>query len=213
MGAGDATTGLTGSERSLLRLLLQRYNEQPEQRAAIEAEIERRFRHLQAVLALDSSGFSRSVRAGGIVHFLALLERLGQIVRPLVERYGGRVLHTEADNVFAAFPTATAALRCADAVLRDLEAANGPLIEADQIYVSMGIGYGELLVVDNISLHGDEMNLACKLGEDLAQRGEVLLTTNAYRALGPTPWQFEAVAFSISGLDLPAYRLVRQGAQ
>src|SRR4051794_6732659 len=108
---------MTGDERSLLRALLQRYNEQPDQRAEVVAEIERRFRHPQAVLALDSSGFSRSVRAGGIIHFLALLERLGQIVRPLVERYGGRVLHTEADNVFAAFPTATAALHCAAAIL------------------------------------------------------------------------------------------------
>ena len=53
------------------------------------------------------------------------------------------------------------------------------------------------------------MNLACKLGEDLAQRGEVLLTREAYRALEPADWQFEAISFSISGLELAAHRLVR----
>src|SRR3954451_2956891 len=88
---------ITGHERELLRELLRRFNQEPDARAAIVAEIERRFRRPLALLALDSSGFSRSVRASGIIHFLALLERLGEVVRPLVARHGGRMLYTEAD--------------------------------------------------------------------------------------------------------------------
>ena len=199
----------TERERELLRELLCQYIEQRDRRAAIAAEIEHRFRRSLAILAIDSSGFSRTVRTAGIVHFLALLERLAQVVRPLIERWDGRLLHTEADNIFAAFPTPAAALGCADAILRDLDAVNARLPEAEQIYVAMGIGYGSVLVVDAGTLYGDEMNLACKLGEDCAGRGEVLLTTAARDALGPTPWRFEAVAFNISGLDLPAHRLLR----
>jgi adenylate cyclase len=207
-GAGLAR-GITGHERELLRELLRRFNQEPDARAAIVAEVERRFRRSLAVLALDSSGFSRSVRAGGIIHFLALLERLGEVVRPLVARHDGRMLYSEADNLFAAFPSATAALRCAGAILEDLDAANAPLPEADQIYVAMGIGFGELLVLDDATPYGDEMNLACKLGEDLARRGEVLLTPGAYDALDAEIANFEKVSFSISGLELEAYRLVR----
>ncbi len=73
----------------------------------------------------------------------------------------------------------------------------------------MGIGYGEVLVVDNETPYGDEMNLACKLGEDLARRGEVLLTPSAYAALQSPPWVFEPASFSISGIEFTAYRLVR----
>lgn len=196
-------------DRELLRGLLRRYNEQPDQRACLVAEIERRFARPLAILAIDSSGFSRTVRAVGIVHFLALLERLGRIVQPLIERHGGRLLRTEADNLFAAFPTVAAAVNCADALLRDLAAVNERLPEADQLYVSIGVGYGSVLVVDVNLLYGDEMNLACKLGEDLAQRDEVLLTPGARAALDPSPWQVAAVNFSISGIDLTAYRLVR----
>jgi class 3 adenylate cyclase len=201
--------GITGHERELLRELLRRFNAQPGARDQIVAEIERRFRRPLAVLALDSSGFSRSVRAGGIIHFLALLERLGEVVRPLVARSGGRMLYSEADNLFAVFPSAASALRCAEAILDDLDAANAPLPESDQIFVAMGIGFGELLVVDDATPFGDEMNLACKLGEDLARRGEVLLTPGAYDALATESANFERVSFSISGLELEAYRLVR----
>ena len=47
----------------------------PEQRQRIVAEIERDFRRPIAILVLDSCGFTRTVRAMGIIHFLALLER------------------------------------------------------------------------------------------------------------------------------------------
>ena len=198
----------TKRERDLLRRLLREYNEQPDQRARIAAEIERRFRRPLAILVLDSSGFSRSVRTVGIVHYLALLERLAQVAGPCIERSGGRVLHTEADNIFAAFSTATDATQCAASILRELARVNESLPENEQIYVSMGIGYGEVLVVDNETPYGDEMNLACKLGEDLARQEEVLLTPAAYAALESPPWQFEPIDFSISGIELTAYRLV-----
>lgn len=204
-----ASTGLpTARERDELQRLLREYNARPAERARIAAEIERRFRHPLAILVLDSSGFSRAVRAGGIVHFLALLERLGQLVRPLIAHHGGRVLHTEADNVFAAFAEPANAVACAATILRDLAAANDGLPEQEQIYVAMGVGFGPVLVVDHDTLYGDEMNLACKLGEDLAARGELLLTPGAHAALTDSRWRFEAQQFSISGLDLLAYRLL-----
>lgn len=206
-GPGEGAVLTTERERDLLRQLLREYNERPEERPRITAEIERRFRRSLAILALDSSGFSRTVRAVGIVHFLALLERLGRIVRPLIVQSGGRVLYTEADNIFAAFPDTTSAVRCAGAILRELAATNERLPDAERIYVSMGVGYGPVLVVDNDTLYGDEMNLACKLGEDLAERDEVLLTQRAHDALEPSSWRFEELRFSISGLDLTAYRL------
>lgn len=199
----------TARERDLLRQLLQEYNARPAERARITEEIERRFRRSLAILALDSSGFSRTVRAAGIVHFLALLERLGAIVRPLIVREGGRVLYTEADNIFAAFTDATVAVRCAATILRELAATNEGLPDEERVYVSMGIGFGPVLVVDDTTLYGDEMNLACKLGEDLAARDEVLITQRARDALDDPAWRFEQRRFSISGLDLTAYRLVQ----
>lgn len=190
-----------------LQTLLNEYNEYPERREQMVAEIEQRFRRPLGILVLDSSGFTRSVHSMGIIHFLALLERLGRMVLPLITRNGGRLLKREADNVFAVFPDAVSAVRCAAQILHDVKVANEPLPAAEEIDVSLGVGYGEVLLVGDNDLYGDEMNLACKLGEDLAERHELLVTEAARVALGPdAEWSFEDAEFSISGLQLKAYR-------
>ena len=198
-----------------LQKLLLEYNEHPDRRQKVVAEIEERFRRPVAVLVLDSCGFTRTVRSMGIIHFLALLERLARLARPIIERTGGRVLKREADNIFAIFPDVESAVSCADQILDYVTMANELLPADDEVDVSLGVGYGDALLIGDDDLYGDEMNLACKLGEDLAGRHELLVTETARAALGEHPkWQFEPAEFSISGLKLTAYRLVtaRRGA-
>src|SRR3954468_6062000 len=177
--AGDERarpTALPMPDRSELRPLLHRYNEHPEDRDALLEEIGERFRRDVAVLVLDACGFSRTVRGRGIVHFLALLERLERLVRPCVEEHNGRILRREADNLYAVFDTADHAVRAARQIQRDVRAANEALPEADEVGVSIGIGFGELLLVGPDDAWGEEMNLASKLGEDLADCDEILIT-------------------------------------
>ena len=194
-----------------LRKLLMEYNEHPDRRPKVVAEIEERFCRPVAVLVLDSCGFTRTVRSMGIIHFLALLERLERLARPIVERTGGRVLKREADNIFAIFPDVESAVQCAEQILSYVRMANELLPAADEVDVSLGIGYGDALLIGDDDLYGDEMNLACKLGEDLAGRQELLLTETARAALGEnSTWQFEEAEFSISGLTLRAYRLASE---
>lgn len=201
---------LMGPSKSRLATLLNTYNEYPERQPEIDTQIHDEFCKLVAIMVLDSCGFSRSVRQHGIVNYLARLERLGRVVSPIIESHGGRVLRIEADNIFALFPEPGAATRCALEVQQHIEIANEPLPAASEIYVAIGIGYGRVLLVGNHDAWGDEMNIACKLGEDLAQRGEVLLTAAAHDALGNVEWAtFADWSVSVSGLDLTAYKVVR----
>jgi adenylate cyclase len=201
---------LIGPSRVRLQKLLKEYNEYPDRQRDIDARIHDEFCKTVAILVLDSCGFSRSVRQHGIVNYLARLERLGRVVVPIIESHGGRVLRIEADNIFALFSDTTAAVRCAAEVQMHVEIANEPLPAASEIYVAIGIGYGRVLLVGDDDAYGDEMNVACKLGEDLAKRGEILLTAAAHDALADThDWQFEDASVTISGLDLTSYRLVR----
>jgi hypothetical protein len=55
--------------------------------------------------------------------------------------------------------------------------------------------------------YGDCVNLAAKLGEDLGQQGEILVTADAYARLEPGAAPAEPVTFSVSGLRLPAWRI------
>jgi adenylate cyclase len=197
------------TDQDALKRLLHDYNEQPNRRERIVAEIEQQFQHRLGILVLDSCGFSRMVRSAGIIHFLALLERLERLTAPIIAAAGGRLLRREADNIFAVFPDAETAVAAAAAIVHDVTVANGPLPAADEMYVSVGVGYGDVLLAGPHDLFGDEMNVACKLGEDLAQQSEILLTATAYTALQDSAWQFEEATFSISGLELTAYRLIQ----
>ena len=61
------------------------------------------------------------------------------------------------------------------------------------------------------SIYGDEVNLAFKLGEDVARGREVLLTEDAYGKLTADGEAIDATACSveIGGVPLRYYRLTR----
>ena len=64
-----------------------------------------------------------------------------------------------------------------------------------------------MLVVENEDLYGSEVNLASKLGEDLAQRGEILLTESAFARVDSAKREYEQLSMSVSGLDLVVHRV------
>ena len=194
------------ADRDLLQKLLHEYNEDIAQRERIAKEIEERFQRRLAVLVLDSSGFTRSVREGGVIPFLALIERMQRLVTPAIERTGGQLLKTEADNVFGVYERVDQAVAGAKDIRATLATVNEALPGNEELYVSMGIGFGEVLMIGAEDLYGDEMNLACKLGEDLAGRGQILVTDAAFAELADKSG-FEPTTFSISGVEVTAYRL------
>ena len=192
--------------------LLQERNEYPERAAEIDEQIRRAFGRTLAVLVMDLSGFSRQTIRHGIIHFLAQIHRMHAIATPVIEGLGGEVVKYEADNVFAVFHEVGPAVEAALELDRGLEAANTMLPDECDLHGGFGIGFGDILVVDSGGeIYGSEVNLASKLGEDLAQRGEILLTESAYRHTGGGTREYEPLHISISGLELNAYR-VRKGA-
>ncbi len=76
-----------------------------------------------------------------------------------------------------------------------------------ELYVSVGIGYGPVLLIGDEDMMGNEVNLACKLGEDVAEYGEILLTEAAARELAGAE-TLDARLVSVSGLELRHHALV-----
>lgn len=201
-------TSEAAGQAARFRQLLYNYNELPDERERLVAAIQQEFCATLAVLVVDTCGFSRQTHRLGIIPVLARQELLQRLIEPVVGRHGGRLLCTEADNFYAVFPDAGGAVRCAAEAMAHLDAANEALATADETDVSIGIGYGSVLDVGDGHLYGDEMNLAFKLGEDLAAAHEVLLTPAARAALGDADWRFEELSYDVAGLRLTAYRLL-----
>ena len=187
--------------------LLQERNEHPERAGEIDARIKEVFGETLAVFVMDMSGFSRQTIRHGIVHFLAQIHRMHAIAAPVVEAHGGEVIKFEADNVFAVFPDVEQAVDAAVELDRALELADTMLPDEYDMHGEFGIGYGEILVVENEDIYGSEVNLASKLGEDLAQRGEILLTESAFARVDPARREYERLVMSISGLELVAHKV------
>ena len=210
----DGGMGRLRGTRDELEALLARRNEHPESLQDIDDQIWGRFGETHAVLVLDMCGFSRLTMRYGITHFLGMIQRLHRLVRPLAREMGGQVVKTEADNVFAVFPEVRQAAGGALAIQQQLAEANAFLPQDWDLYASIGVGYGRLLMVGEDDLYGHELNIASKLGEDLAERSEILLTEAAYGQLGPHDLaalgaRCEQRTFQVSGMSVTAFKVVR----
>src|SRR5215475_756912 len=175
----------------------------PERRADIAQNIEDTFGQSKAVLTLDMSGFSRTTQQHGIISFLLMIHQMQLICRPCVEQCGGTVIKTDADNLFCLFDTVADAVKASQEIITRLNAVNVVLPADRQLYVAFGIGYGKILNIGDEDIFGDEMNLACKLGEDIAEKGEILLTPAAKDELTKLDGSGIAMregAISISGI-------------
>ena len=181
--------------------LVDRLNEAGgDERARVEAEIWERFGVERAVLALDMSQFSLSVRRSGILPYVGLIRRMQALTAPIVAGHGGTVIKYSADNMIAAFPTADAAAGAALAINHAISRGG------ERFTVAMGIDFGRFLLVDDADCYGDPVNVACKLGEDVADSGEVLLTAAARMRLDPAfPHALREQVVSVSGLEVHVF--------
>ncbi len=177
------------------------------ERQRLEAEIWGRFGVECALLALDMSQFSLTVRRSGILPYLALIRRMQSLTAPIIERHGGAVVKYVADNLLASFAEPADAARAAVEINRAI--ASG----TERFSVAIGIDYGRFILIPGRECYGDAVNVACKLGEDVAAAGEVLLTQAARARLGDRfDFALREQKVSISGLELAAFGVVYAGA-
>jgi len=173
------------------------------ERASAEAAVWDRFGVEKAIMALDMSQFSLTVRRDGIMSYLASIRRMQVVTDPIVRACGGEVVKYLADNLMAVFGRAGEAVRAAVRInhaLADTQTGIG---------VSIGIDYGRFLMVPGKDCYGDPINIAYKLGEDLARPGEILITAAARERLEPGfPHALSEQPVSFSGLQITAYAVI-----
>jgi hypothetical protein len=175
-----------------------------------EEAIWKRFGTECAMLVLDSTGFARTTRARGIICYLDPFLKMREIVGPVFERHRSLAWRSGADNLFAEFATADRALQAALDTHVAVEKADLMLTETEPYRVCIGIGFGRVLAAGAKGVYGDEMNMASKLGEDVAEGGETLVTESAHRHIGHAGGvRFEKRKVVISGNAITYYAVRR----
>ncbi len=180
----------------------------PDKAEAIREEVWNRFGTHGAVFISDMASFSSTSRKLGVCHFLKLIHRARQLVGPVIERNNGTLIKCDADNCYAFFKEPDDAINASFDISAALYDLNDLFGMAEQIFLSMGIDYGRVLLIDDMEFYGDPVNTASKLGEDLAVRAETLITERALeRADFEVPELAERMVARISEIEIKYIRL------
>lgn len=150
------------------------------------------------VLVSDASGFTRITRSRGIIHFLSLLAQSYKISIPIVKSHQGVLIKSEADNLIAHFSDPWAALHCALEIQRAHSVRNSALPEDEHFHLSIGMDHGPFLLLED-DAYGDAVNLAYKVGEDIARPQEILITERYLQELRKDASKIEGLGIAPQG--------------
>ena len=189
-------------------LLLYAQENEKDKREKIEATLWQEFGQVKAVFVVDMSGFSLLAYRHGIVHYLSMVRRMQLTTKPIVEKYRGQVVKFEADNCFAMFDDPLSAVRAAIALNTAFFAMNVLTEDEFDISVSIGIDYGDVLLIGGPDYFGNSVNCACKMGEDIAGPGEILVSATAFKQIPETAGiQGHKLELAIAGVPVEVYSI------
>lgn len=175
---------------------------------SVRQDIWNRFGVEGTVFISDMASFSSTSRKLGVCHFLKLIHRAREIIAPIIRANNGALLKFDADNCYAFFESTDDAIKASFEVNSALFRSNDTFGVAEQIYLSVGIDYGRLLLIGDLDFYGDPVNTASKLGEDLAIRDETLVTERALAQSGfEVPELAERMVARISEIEIQYVRL------
>jgi class 3 adenylate cyclase len=161
-----------------------------------------------AVFISDMASFSSTSRKIGVCHFLKMIHRARQIIAPLIASNNGLLIKCDADNCYAFFERTDDAIKASFDVNSALFDHNDEFGLTEQIYLSVGIDFGEVLLIGDKEFFGDPVNTASKLGEDLAIKAETLVTQRAIEHSSfLVPETAEHMVARISDIEIQYVRL------
>lgn len=182
--------------------IFQRVREEDEQK--LWADLGRNW----AILNLDPTGFTRTTAKYGIVYYLQLLANLRELADPVMKQHEAIKWQPKADNLYACFTHPDRALEAAIAMNKVVADARMMIAEDEALGVAIGIGYGLMLDAGDEGVYGHEVNLSYKLGEDIANGGDILLTEKSYENLTLSGYQFERLSQNVSRYMIDYYKLL-----
>lgn len=150
----------------------------------VDRAIRERSEREVTIFACDTAGFTRKTHEYGIQQFLSVMTRGFRSLSPIFKKCRGAVVSQHADNLIAVFTDARSAVRAAVEIQRKLKHTNRGKHDSDQFHLSIGIETGPCCVLrDNV--YGATVNIASKVGEDLAGKGQILVTAGVAKAVRP----------------------------
>ncbi len=173
---------------------------------SLDREIEKLCVSETTVMMCDSSGFTRRTHQYGILHFLAVMTDVYDRVEPIVTKHHGTVISRGADNLLATFDDPVKGVNAAIAMQRLLAKFNTGKTDRDQFQLCMGFHHGSILRLKD-GIFGDKVNIASKIGEDLASAEEILVTGEVAKRLPARIKRAYARSVELGGKNFELHRI------
>jgi len=153
-----------------------------------QADFIAKHRYRTAILSLDMTGFTHASQDDGDLASLLRILDVHRVCLPIFQEFGAQKVRAFADDLYGTFAEPIRALGCAMEIHRRIEAFHAvQRADRDPCRCCVGLGYGPVFRLGPDLAMGHEMNLASKLGEDIAQGGETLLTESFHAAVRHLP--------------------------
>lgn len=143
----------------------------------VDDRIRERYEQKKVIMCSDMSGFTRTVKKYGILHFLSIIMKMRSICVPILVDHGGQLVKFEADNLYFLFDDPDLAVRGVLKAQAALRKWNAAMDAESRAIMHLGMDFGEVLnATDDHDIYGYHRNRAEELGEGQADDEEILIT-------------------------------------
>jgi len=134
-------------------------------------------RKLAAIMFTDIAGFT-ALSAKDEEKALKLIKRQRELVKPIVEKFGGSWLKEIGDGLLLVFPSSKQALSCAIEIQHTVK-------QIEDLNLRIGIHQGDILEEDG-DIFGDDVNIASRI-EPFAAVGGIAISHKIYGDISGSP--------------------------
>ena len=134
-------------------------------------------RKLTAILSADAVEYSR-LMGEDEESTVRTLTAYREVLATLIQQHNGRVIDSPGDNLLAEFASVVAAVQCAVAVQKEINARNAELPENQRMQFRIGINLGDV-IEEKERIYGDGVNIAARL-EGLSEPGGICISKTAF---------------------------------
>lgn len=152
-----------------------------------------------AIVFTDIQGFTERTSRQTHEENQRLLRVHHELLAPLFNAFGGKILKSIGDAFLVTFESPTQAVLSGVAIQDRLWQYNRTAPEAEQLHVRVAINVGEVRVESN-DVFGEPVNIAARV-EGIAETGEVFFTEAVYLSMNKAEVPSEEVgAFELKGI-------------
>jgi class 3 adenylate cyclase len=139
-------------------------------------------RDLLTIMFTDIAGSVATAERLGDERWVELVRAHNRTVRDRIERYGGREVANRGDGFMIVFSHPEAAVKCAIDIQRTMEKENSTG-SREPLRVHMGLHAGKP-VTDEDNFYGKDVNLAARLGDNVAKAGQIIVSATLRGLIG-----------------------------